>query len=535
MPLRVLCLLTTSAILVSYGSPLPPSVSSSAPLDIGYENLFVTQNVSIHKCIKGPSLPSYMTGFFIISSLGQFEMKEQRLRGLFDAFGKMHRFHWTSNDTMCYTTKMMDTEFYNESIRLGKVAPSNLFYETDPPRGYSGMKNIAGPIDNVFVNTYRLGAKPNTIYRAITDAQSGLEFDPSSLHMVSNITWKDRLDKPGPPLVYMSGSAHPQRDGAAWNETGCLYNVRPSATMMGGLFPKVEMYKVCPDKPSFREVIGSYHPKKMPYFHSWGLTERYAVLPHMPFTIDVLPMMMGGTIVDSFKDVANKDNTTTIMVMPLDGSAAMEFEAPGSIYFTHSINAYETENSVVYDMCSFSENPFVQASELAFYLNATMRNAMPLGLRGTVIRLEMYTSGAKKGSISVNQISEQNTATDFATKNMDFNKKHYCFYYAVEWFHGTGVGASTYGSMAVVKQNVCTGQRDYWYKASHYPSEPRFVDDFSSNIEDHGRLIFTVMNGLTRQSSMVVLDASTMTDVAIYELESTIGFTTHGEFYPDAK
>jgi hypothetical protein len=35
----------------------------------------------------------------------------------------------------------------------------------------------------------------------------------------------------------------------------------------------------------------------------------------------------------------------------------------------------------------------------------------------------------------------------------------YCFYYANEWFHDT----VSYASMAVVKQNVCTGERTYWY------------------------------------------------------------------------
>ena len=48
---------------------------------------------------------------------------------------------------------MMDTAFYNQSEALGAVGPNNLFYKTDPPRKFSGMRNIEGPNDNVFVNT----------------------------------------------------------------------------------------------------------------------------------------------------------------------------------------------------------------------------------------------------------------------------------------------------------------------------------------------------------------------------------------------
>ena len=49
--------------------------------------------------------------------------------------------------------RMMDTAFYNQSEALGAVGPNNPFYKTDPPRKFTGMQNIGGPNDNVFVNT----------------------------------------------------------------------------------------------------------------------------------------------------------------------------------------------------------------------------------------------------------------------------------------------------------------------------------------------------------------------------------------------
>ena len=46
--------------------------------------------------------------------------------------------------------------------------------------------------------------------------------------------------------------------------------------------------------------------------------------------------------------------------------------------------------------------------------------------------------------------------------NIRFRGVEYCYYYAVEWFHNK----VDYGSMAIVKQNVCgTGEAPlYWYK-----------------------------------------------------------------------
>ena len=53
------------------------------------------------------------------------------------------------------------------------------------------------------------------------------------------------------------------------------------------------------------------------------------------------------------------------------------------------------------------------------------------------------------------------TATDFPRFNDRFRTKEYCYYYANEWFHDQ----VNYGSMAIVKQNVCGGDEKplYWY------------------------------------------------------------------------
>ena len=64
------------------------------------------------------------------------------------SFGKLSRFT-VSQGKLCFASRMMDTEFYNLSIAKNYVAPSMLFMETTPPRGFSGLRNLAGPNDNV--------------------------------------------------------------------------------------------------------------------------------------------------------------------------------------------------------------------------------------------------------------------------------------------------------------------------------------------------------------------------------------------------
>ena len=43
----------------------------------------------------------------------------------------------------------------------------------------------------------------------------------------------------------------------------------------------------------------------------------------------------------------------------------MTFNIPGHVYYTHHINSYETADAVVFDFCSFGENPFLKESSLS--------------------------------------------------------------------------------------------------------------------------------------------------------------------------
>jgi hypothetical protein len=104
------------------------------------------------------------------------------------------------------------------------------------------------------------------------------------------------------------GSAHPLQ----FNDT-CSLNVEPMQNLLGTAF-KVNVYMVCADRPNTKVVINSYKSAFMPYFHSWGKSTNYVVLPHQNFHLDFVDLMVWGkTIGQSFDSVSNPD--TTIMVL----------------------------------------------------------------------------------------------------------------------------------------------------------------------------------------------------------------------------
>lgn len=517
------------------------SVVSGNP-DIGYDELYVTHNSTVPVTCSTASLPSSLVGTFILPSLGQFEMVEE-FQGLLDGYGKLSRFTM-SNGELCFASRIMDTGFYNYSVSRGSVAPSMLFQETTPPRNFSGLRNMNGANDNVFVNTYTLGdpADPN-YFRCTTDSQKLVEFNPDTLAMHVETSWNDHIDT-GIAL----GSAHPLPEVLLSTAPSqqCVINVHPQVGFLGNTHD-VSVYRVCADSPYTRVVLASVsNLAYLPYFHSWGLTENRAVLPLMKFALDMNSVIGGKTISEAFlsEDDANPD--TSILVVPLSEAAPATCTLPNQhLFFTHTVNTYESKAAdgsvtVVMDVVAYDRNPFLHAS-LYMYRDKTTRDTMfggKTGQRGVPTRVTMTLSpsgvcvgtvgGAMPGFGSDEVMGE--SSTDFTKINPKFHGKKYCVFYADQWH---SVPGGSYATMAIVKYNVCTGESVYWRGPSDnfYPSEPSFVPTEGGTAEDDGVLIFSVLNGETRTSNFLVVDARSMQTVHNATLPDTIGFTTHGQFY----
>ena len=111
----------------------------------------------------------------------------------------------------------------------------------------------------------------------------------------------------------------------------------------------VKVFKLCDNAPTTRIAINQYAAPYQPYFHSFGLTQSWAILPHQSFFINYDDIVIWGTTLDvEFTDLNQTD--TTIMLVPLNGDTPLNVTlANYRLYFTHVINAFERANSVVFD------------------------------------------------------------------------------------------------------------------------------------------------------------------------------------------
>jgi len=514
--LHLLPLLSVAAIIAVHAVPLKPAPAA----DLGYELIFKSENSTVdNKCFPAPNLPAFLNGSYLFAAIGQLEMGEQRFNDILDGFGKLHRFEMSAGK-VCFSAKMMDTGFYTESVEKGRIADGVLFDETTPPRRkcLDPMCNVFAPNDNVIINTVKLG----TDYLMVTDSPTALNFDPATLGMKSKHKWSDHMVKFGNMGELSSG--HPLR----WPGDGRLLDLVVEAPYIGKGNGTVDIFAVSDEDPTQRMLLNRYETPKnyLPYFHSFGVTENFMVLPHQNVTTDFSIIELGHPMSDCFKDYDKHE----FVLVPLNGSTPLLFQIPGTVAYAHSVNTFENATGVVADLSVFNtgnpfQNPF---TDIATQMNKTARDSDPT--RGRIRRFVFHLHGEQKGQVTQEELSPRQRYQEFPRIDDEYAGFPHCMYYADEWFHDD----VTKGATAVVKHNVCTGKTKYWYKPAHFPSEAIFVGrtEKSQRAEDEGVLLFTTLSGETGLSSFHVVNATSMEDIVDIPLPIAIRYTAHGQYYP---
>lgn len=109
--------------------------------------------------------------------------------------------------------------------------------------------------------------------------------------------------------------------------------------------------------------------------------------------------------------------------------------------------------------------------------------------------------------------------------------KSYCVFWGVQFGSKAEEG---FESFAVVKRNICTGEKVTLQASGHFPSEHEFVPlhPDGSGDEDAGVLIGLVFDSSKDTSYVQVLDARTLTRIAVAPLGLRVPFPVHSTFFP---
>lgn len=475
------------------------SIQASAPTKhdfrLGFEEP-ATELKAADLPVQG-ELPGWLAGSLVRVTPAKFDVGGKSLAHWFDGQAMLHAFG-VGGGRVSYANRWLRTKQLESIQRDGKLAYTE--FGTDPCR--SLFKRMAllfrpgsGVTDNAVVNVVRLGDE----HLAMTESPIPIAFDRDTLETIGRPEWADEI--PG-----LLTTAHPHGD------KGELINY---AIHLGAVNRYYRFYTLAPGgKPRQAAEMKVREPA---YVHSFGLTERFFVLGEFPYVVDPLDIvrsMVGKPFMEHFR--WEPDRGTRFHLFDRgSGELMRSFDAPPGFCF-HHVNAYENGNEVIVDACVYDDPSIIQQLYLERIL-AGDRSAPPPILRR--YRLDLDTGSTW---------DEQLTEIPFELPTIDYgrhNARRYRYAYGVsgtdpdDWFN------------ALAKVDLTDGSFELWHESGCYPSEPVFVRDPSSDLEDGGVALSVVLDTASGRSFMLVLDAQTWRELARAETPQHVPFGFHGQFF----
>ncbi|MGW1210519.1 carotenoid oxygenase family protein [Streptomyces sp. NPDC002499] len=476
------------------------------------------------------TLPPWLSGTLLRNGPARFEVGDRSFRHWFDGQAMIHRFHIAAAG-VSYTNRYLATPARTASLANGRISYGE--FATDPCRSiFQRLFTLFSPppaSGNTNVNIVRFGERT----LALTETPLPVEFDPATLETLGVRGYEDHLGST--PVT----TAHPHLEPGADHLVN--YSIRFGRTS------HYLIHRQRTESAALREVVAERQVTHPSYMHSFAITPSYAVLVEFPYRVNPLALLLSGRpFIENYR--WRPDDPTRITLFSLtDGSVAGEFEAPAMFAF-HHINAYEEEaaevegadggtggagGTVVLDLCAYPDPEIIQA----LYLDR-LRTVGPVPQAlPTRLRVDRGT-----GRVTVTRLSDE----PLELPRIDY-RRHNGHPYRYTY----GVGARDHGGDdffdQLVKLDVSSGETLTWHEPGSYPGEPVFVaaprvtdKDAAGNAEetitgedsaeDSGVILSVVLDSAAQSSYLLVLDATTFTELARARVPQPVPFGFHGVF-----
>ena len=434
-------------------------------------------------------LPDWLTGSLLRIGPAKFEAGDTQVRHWFDGYAMLHRFS-IGGGSVSYGCRFLDSRAYR-AARKGRIAYSE--FATDPCRTLfsrvHALFSANALTDNANVNVAELGDQ----MLAMSEAPLSVEFDRRTLGAAGV-----SVAAPGHLTT-----AHPHRD----RESGALLNY---AVRLG---PR-SSYRFFSLEPGAAKprVLASWGVSQPAYMHSFGLSKRWLAMAEFPFVVNPARLALAGRpYIENFR-WKPKRGTRFHLVDRHTGEVRSGFETDPCFAF-HHVNAYDEGDQLVLDLVVFEDPSLIED----LYLERLRAGIAVAPGMLTRFRLDLGS-----GDVSSELLSEA---------NIELPRINYgsCNERPYRYVWGVGVGDSGFYDH-LVKIDTSDGSRLFWDEPAGYPGEPVFVPRPGGDAEDDGVLLSVVLDVDTLASSLVVLDAAGLGELARVEAPARIPFGFHGQF-----
>jgi carotenoid cleavage dioxygenase-like enzyme len=261
-------------------------------------------------------------------------------------------------------------------------------------------------------------------------------------------------------------------------------------------------------------VLVTLHAPRPAYMHSFAITERYAVLAEFPLVVTPVAIPLSGRpFIENYRWEPGRGTRFRIIDVQ---AGRLQATGHGEAFFAfHHVNAYQRGRELVLDVCAYDDASIVGALRLD-----RLRSGSP-GLPAP--RLRRYLVPLNGGQVRREDLAD----TSLELPRIDYSRSNgRCYRYAY------GVRAAQDGDFLnqIVKIDVDRGEPAVWSEPGTYPGEPVFVPAPGGRREDSGVLLSVVLEPASGGSFLLVLDASSLGELARARLPHHVPFGFHGTY-----
>lgn len=443
-------------------------------------------------------LPAWLTGRYVQNGPGQFEVGETALRHWFDPLAMLRGFR--IDDGVVYTNRFVrsrDFEFARDRGRVRTPFPGT---PPDRPVWTRVWQALSGEFpDNPVIGVARFGDE----LAAVTESAVALTVDPETLATTGRIDLTDGVDA---DLTL----GHPHYDPA-----------RETLVNLGVSYGLETTYTLFRRDDTTVETTASLTFDDAPYVHSFALTERFAVIPSMPFGLDRTALLVGTatrqTLLDAFERF---DRVGEFVVVDRETGAVVARVETDPMFVYHHANAFPDGDDLVVDLVAYPDERAVTDLVLA-----NLRSESPSVPQGDLRRYRLPLNGGRATFETVREGQLEFPVVDYPRRL----GRPYDYVYVAETSSKSGASLPT----RVAKVSVPDGKAVTWSEPETYPGEPMFVRRPDARSEDGGVVLSLVLDGRRDRSFLLVLDAATMSELARAPLPHRVPYGFHGQFYAD--
>ncbi|WP_051471114.1 carotenoid oxygenase family protein [Patulibacter minatonensis] len=468
-----------------------PSRPTAPPAQaLGFSDL--TEEVVLDRLETTGTVPDWLTGTLIRTGPARWDLADGSVSHWFDGQAVLHRFSF-ADGAVSYADRLLRGRAGTAYEQTGRLAYRE--FASDPCRTrFQRVASMFRPdlSDNGAVNVGRLGDR----WLAMTETPMAVEFDPRTLETLG-------VHRRAPDTSLPN--AHPHHDDG----TGEMLDLR---VVLG---PRSRYDVVARSADEGERRIGSIPAPRPGYQHSFGLTPGHVVVSESPFVVSPLRLATSGRpFIDNYRWEPER-GTRLWAVDRATGETRGPWTAPAMFCF-HHVNAFEDDGAIVVDLLAYEDAQAVESLRLD-RLRAGGGLALPT--------LERYVLRDEARDVVPRRLADR----PFELPRID--GRHRGRPYDVVFGAGDRSTPGFFG--AVTRTAISDGTTVAWEDPDGFAGEPVFVRRPDATAEGDGVLLTVVLEPEHAASSLVVLDATDLTEMARARVPHHVPFGFHGQFARD--